>query len=317
MESELLRTVSLFGELAAFNIPLTRTIKNYLDYLESTRNASINTIKTYGGRLLRFVRFCQCHGIDKIEQIKPENIFAFFAEQKRQGKASSTIRVTFEAIKMLVKYAALEGIRSDSFMLIFCIQVPKVDTKLPRVLTVEQVERIIEAEPPLRYNFYYRDKAILELLYATGIRGSELVNMKLCDVSEDFILIFGKGKKERMIPIIESVKLAIQDYIDHDRRFQIKSNKSKGYLFLSRSGRPLYRHDLWRIVKKYARFAGLKDVSPHTLRHCFATHLFMNGAELLMIQKALGHSSISTTQIYTHVNIEQLKKTIKKYHPRA
>lgn len=318
MESKSLRIVFLFEDLTAFKIPLTKTIKNYLNYLESTRNASSNTVITYGRRLLSFVQFCQFHRINKVEQIKPKHIFAYFDELKRQGKASSTIYMTFEVIKMLIKYAALEGIQTKGLMQIFCIQAPKVDKKLPKVMTIEQVKRLLDISPA-KQRYGLRDKAILELLYGTGMRGSELVNLKLCDIdlAGNIILVWGKGSKERLVPMTGTLLRAIKKYLTNERWCQVVSNKKDGYLFLSRSGKALRRHDLWRIVTKYAKRKGLVNVSPHTLRHCFATHLFANGADLLLIQKALGHSSISTTQIYTHVNIEQLKKAIKKYHPRA
>ena len=318
MESKSLRIVFLFEELTAFKIPLTKTVKNYLNYLESTRNASSNTVITYGRRLLGFVQFCQRHRVNKIEQLKPKNIFAYFNELKRQGNAGSTIYVAFEVIKMLIKYAALEGIQTKGLMQIFCIQAPKVDKKLPRVLTIEQVKRLLDiSQAKQRYGL--RDKAILELLYGTGIRSSELTDLKLCDVdlSGGLIVVCGKGSKERLLPMTGIVSRTIKKYMKNERWCQVKSDKKDGYLFLSRTGEYLSRGEIWRIVTKYAKRKGLVNVSPHTLRHCFATHLFVNGADLLLIQKALGHSSISTTQIYTHVNIEQLRKTIEKYHPRA
>jgi Site-specific recombinase XerD len=324
MESESLRIVFLFEDLAELKIPLEKTIRNYLNYIESVRNLSANTIISYGRGLLRFAYYCRCHQVVKIEQIKPKIIFAYFSKLKREGKATSSICGIFEAIKMLVKYAALEGIENKSFVQILCIQPPKIGRKLPKVLTIEQVEKMLSmliSNPPkkYRYHLHERDVAILELLYGTGIRESELAKLRYDDVdlNNGLICVCGKGKKERLIPMTNYAIQAIREYVKDERRPQFESGKNYGYLFLSRSGRPLYRHEIWRIVKKYARLAGLTKVSPHVLRHCYATHLYLKGADLRMIQKALGHSSISTTQIYTHVNTEQLKKTIKKYHPRA
>ena len=320
MESESLRIVFLFEDLTDLKIPLTKTIKNYLNYLESTRNASINTVISYGRNLLHFVQFCQCHRITKLEQIKPRIIFAYFNKLKREGKASSTIYGNFEAIKMLIKYAALEGIQNKNFMRIFCIQPPKIVRRLPKILTIEQVEKLLATSPAkYRYDLRCRDVAILELLYGTGIREAELANMRQGDIDlvSGLIRVEGKGSRERLVPLTRLAIQAIKTYIATTRSRQAKSGKNYGYLFLTRSGRPMYRHDVWRVVKKYARLSGLIKVSPHILRHCYATHLYLKGADLRLIQKALGHSSISTTQIYTHVNIEQLKKAIKKYHPRA
>ncbi|MBA7624782.1 Tyrosine recombinase XerD [subsurface metagenome] len=318
MESQ--RIIFLFRDIEAFKLPLAETVGDYLNYLESTRNAAVNTVVGYGRSLIAFVRFCHHRQIDRIEQIKPKIIFAYLRELKQQGKVGTSINRAFVPIKMLIKFAAMNGIESKYFVQIFCIPSPKITKKLPKVLTIDQVKRLIEVVPPMRCGCRFRDIAILELLYGTGIRGSELISLKLCDVdlAERFIVVLGKGAKERILPLTETVALAIQKYINTDRRSQfLSSGKSDSYLFLSRSGLPLYRHDLWRIVTRYARLAGLSNVSPHTLRHCFATHLFMNGADLLLIQKALGHSRITTTQIYTHVDISQLKKTIEKYHPRA
>lgn len=320
MESESLRIVFLFEDLAALKIPLAKTVRNYLNYIESIRNLSVNTILTYGRKLIDFTCFCKCCHIKRIEHIKTKIIFAYFNKLKKQGLAGSSIRVTLAAIKMLVKFAALEGIQSKNFMQIFCIQSPKVDRKLPKVLTVEQVEKLLNVEPEKYYfDLHCRNVAILELLYGTGIRESELTALRYSDVDlqNGLIIVVGKGSKERMIPLTRPALQAVKAYVESTRRTQIGFGRDHGCLFLSRSGRLLHRHEIWRIVSKYAKLAGLKNVSPHTLRHCYATHLFANGADLRMIQTALGHSSIATTQIYTHVNIEQVKTAIEKYHPRA
>lgn len=320
MESESLRIIFLFEELAALGTPLEKTIRKYLNYIESTRNLADNTIYTYGKRLTDFARFCKRHHIDRIGQIKPKIIFAYFNKLKRQGLAGSSICLAFESIKMLIKYAALEGIHNKDFMQIFCMQAPKRENKLPKVLTIEQVKRMLSVKPEIYYfDLHCRNVAILELLYGTGIRESELTTLKYAnvDLADGLIIVNGKGSKERLIPMIRPAIQAVKKYIESTRRTQIEFCRDQGYLFLSRSGRPLRRHEIWRIVSKYARLTGLVGVSPHTLRHCYATHLFINGADLRMIQTALGHSSISTTQIYTHVNTKQLKTAIERYHPRA
>lgn len=320
MESESLQLIFLFEDLAALEVPLEKTIREYLNYIESARNLSANTVLTYGKRLIDFTRFCQCHRIRRIEQVKTKNIFAYFVELKRRGLSGRSIRLTLAAIKMLVKYAALEGIQGKNFAQIFCIQAPKVGSKLPKVLTIEQVKELLAVVPKKCYfDLHCRNVAILELLYGTGIRESELSELRYSDIdlAGGMISVVGKGSKERLIPMNKPAIQAIKKYVESTRRTQIRLGKDYGYLFLSRSGQPLYRHEIWRIVSKYARLAGLENVSPHTLRHCYATHLFMNGADLRVIQIALGHSRISTTQIYTHVNTKQLKTAIEKYHPRA
>lgn len=309
---------NLLQKISELHIHLADTIIAYLKYMKSVRCAAANTIFSYGRQLLGFVQFCHLHHINKIEHVKPETIFAYLDQIKQQGKSRSSIYLSFCPIKTLVKFAIINGRKSKYFSQILCIQSPKVDKKLPRILTIDQVKRLLEA-PQAESKFYYRDAAILELLYAAGIRATELAELRLCDLDliDGFIIVTGKGSKQRMIPLTETAILAIQEYIDSERRSQVfKNDKSKDRLFLSRSNKPLCRHEIWRIVTKYARDIGLTGVSVHTLRHCFATHMLIGGADLRTIQKILGHSSISTTEIYTHVDITQLKKAIKKFHPR-
>ncbi|MBA7641500.1 Tyrosine recombinase XerD [subsurface metagenome] len=309
----------MFKSLAKSRTPLSKLVADYLNYLRSTGCVADNTILGYGGSLIEFNRFCERQRITRPRQVKPQIIFAYFDILRKQGKARSTIRRVFESIKALVKFAVVNGIESRYFPQILCIRCPKVNVKLPRVLTIEQVETLLESPVP-ESPTYYRDRAILELLYATGIRVSELAGLKVSDVDLDggFIIVNGKGSKERITPMITSAAVWIQEYIDSERRAQVFVNdKSENCLFLSRTGRPLYRKEVWRIVSTHAKRIGLSNVSPHTLRHCVATHLHMAGVDLRSIQELLGHASISTTQIYTHLDYSQIKKTIEKYHPRA
>jgi len=296
---------------------LEKTVTAYLGYLKSTRCAAANTILTYGRKLSGFVQFCHHHQICKIEQLQPKHIFAYSENLKSRGHTSSSIYLAFQPIKMLIKFAIINGIESKHFSRILCIQPPKTKKNLPKILSIDQVKKLLEA-PKEKNPFYARDVAILELLYAAGIRESELTALRLnnVDLVDGFMIVTGKGSKQRLIPLTETAILAIQEYLDTDRRYLERKNKHKNYLFLSRTGRPMYRHDIWRIVTRYAKEVGLVNVSPHTLRHCFATHLLIGGADLRAIQTALGHSSISTTEIYTHVDITQLKKIIKQCHPR-
>lgn len=296
---------------------LEKTVLAYLTYLKSTQCVAANTILAYGRKLSRFVQFCHRHRIDKIKQLQPRHIFTYFDELKNRGLATSSINLAFWPIKMLIKFEIIKGIKSKYFSQILCIQPPKIKKKLPKILNIKQVKKLL-GTPKSKSPYCARDIAILELLYATGIRGSELITLRLDDIDlvDDFIIVTGKGSKERLIPLTETAILAIQEYIDTDRRYLERKNKHDGYLFLSRNGKPMYRHDIWRLVTKYAKKIGLVNVSPHTLRHCFATHVLIGGADLRTIQRALGHSSISTTEIYTHVDITQLKKTIRRCHPR-
>lgn len=296
---------------------LEKIIFAYLNHLKSTRCAAVNTILTYGRKLSGFVRFCHHHRIHKIKQLRPRHIFAYLENLKNQGHATPSVYLAFQPIKMLIKFAVINGIESKYFSQILCIQPPKIERKLPKVLSIDQVERLLEA-PKNGCRYYARDVAILELLYAAGVRASELTALKFddTDLVDGFVIITGKGSKQRLIPLTETAILAIQKYLDTDHSCLKLKNKHRDYLFLSRAGKPMHRHDVWRLVTKYAKGIGLVNVSPHTLRHCFATHLLVGGADLCSIQRALGHSSISTTQIYTHVDITQLKKIIKRCHPR-
>ena len=320
MESESKQVILLFEKLVAIKIPLAKTVRDYLGFMESTRNASFNTVVSYGRALLYFVRYCQCHQIGRVEQVNPKTIFAYFSELKKQGKSGSTIHQRFEAIKMMVKYATLEGIQNKNFARISCIRPPKQKSRLPNVLTVEQVAKLLDI-PSAKYEYKLRlrDIAVMELLYGAGLREAELSDLKVdnIDLVSGIVKVCGKGAKERLVPITKVASRAIETYINNERLWQLKAGKSCGRLFLTRSGRPLYRHDVWRIVSKYSKLSGVKNVSPHILRHCYATHLLMAGVDIRLIQVALGHSSIRTTQVYTHVDVTQLKKAIEEHHPRA
>ncbi len=194
---------------------------------------------------------------------------------------------------------------------------PKLNKSLPKILTEDEVLKLLDI--PLSDNFSYRNKAMLELMYATGLRVSELVNLKLQDIdlNEDIVRTFGKGSKERIIPIGEYAKEYLEKYIYEHRGLMLKKNNSE-YLFLNNHGNKMTRQGFFKIIKKLANEKGIKkDISPHTLRHSFASHLLKYGADLRTIQELLGHSDISTTQIYTHITNEELKKNYENFHPHG
>ena len=195
---------------------------------------------------------------------------------------------------------------------------PKTWRKLPGVLSREDVERILEA-PEIGDRLYWRDKALLEFAYASGVRVSELASLKVRDVdlAEGVATVFGKGAKERMVPIGRSAQRALDIYIRETRPALIRK-QGQGVVFVNAQGRPLSRMGIWKILRKHVKRAGVKKrVTPHTLRHCFATHLLEGGADLAAVQEMLGHADISTTQIYTHVDREYLRDIHKRYHPRS
>jgi len=219
------------------------------------------------------------------------------------------------AIRMLLRFAKLRRLIEDDGSEV--LDTPKTWQRLPVVCNKQQVLRLLEA-PSAEEPFYLRDKALLELLYATGVRASELASLKTTDVNLDigYLRCFGKGNKERVVPVGRIAIAATRDYL-RDLRPRLARPQSQAFLLLSRTGRPLSRIEIWRLVKKYAVRAGMpRNVTVHTLRHCFATHLLSGGADLRSVQEMLGHVDIATTQIYTHVDHDRLRQIHKKYHPR-
>ena len=216
---------------------------------------------------------------------------------------------------MFLRFAKLRRLIEDDGGEV--LETPKTWQRLPAVCNKQQVLRLLEAPSP-QEPFYLRDKALLELLYATGVRASELAGLKTTDVNLDigYLRCLGKGSKERVIPVGKIAIGATRDYL-RDLRPKLAKPQSHAFLLLSRTGRPLSRIEIWRLVKKYAVRAGMpRNVTVHTLRHCFATHLLSGGADLRSVQEMLGHVDIATTQIYTHVDHERLRQIHKKFHPR-
>jgi len=321
MESQQLRVNFLFESLAENDNSMSRLVRDYLNYLCGSRGSSVNTILSYGRDLLGFIRFCHKKRVDRIGQVKPKIVFMYLSVLRNQGKAGSSVYRAFEAIKMMVKFAVIFGKKSVYFSQLICLQAPKFDKKLPKVLSVCDVKKLLASKRTSSRRVFYRDRAILMLLYCSGVRCSEVSLIKVCDINYEShqILIHGKGSKERLLPLLLAAEDALLLYVDKLRHYQVTplSDKSEGYFFLSKSGKQLYRHDIWRVVERNARLAGLNNVSPHTLRHSFATHLLKGGADLRVIQEALGHKSILTTQLYTHVDLVFLRKSIEKCHPLA
>jgi len=216
---------------------------------------------------------------------------------------------------MYLRFCKLTGVIEDDFTAI--LEGPKLWQRLPTVCNKQQVRKLLEAPSP-KEPFYLRDKAILEVLYATGLRADEMANLKVSDLNLDigYLRCKGKGGRERVIPLGRVAISAVVEYLG-SLRPKLARPFSGESLLLSRTGRPLSRIEIWRLIKKYAARAGMpKNLTVHTLRHCFATHLLAGGADLRSIQEMLGHVNIATTQIYTHVDMERLKKIHKKYHPR-
>jgi integrase/recombinase XerD len=239
----------------------------------------------------------------------------YLHSQSRGGKSTRTVARRLAAIRVMLRFFSGEDRNSASILQ--QLERPKPEQSLPKILSRTQVNQLI-ASPNPKSPLYFRDVAILELLYASGLRASELCDLKLRDLnpSVGVVRVFGKGSKERVVPVGNAARQAIDQYLAECRPKLARS--SDEHLFLSRSGKPLDRIALWMLVEKYGRKSGiLREVSPHTLRHCFATHLIGGGADLRVVQELLGHSDISTTQIYTHVDQDRLKAVHRKFHPRS
>ena len=290
-------------------------IDTFLNYLSVERGLSNNTIISYREDLNMYLDFIEKSNIDVLSKISKNNITNFMFDQKGKGIAVNSIARRLAAIRMFHRFLTRERIlKNDPSTL---IDSPKLWKKIPETLTLNEVETLI-AQPDARDAQGTRDRAILETLYATGMRVSEAVNLKKDNVNLDigFLRCIGKGNKERVIPLGKKAIASINKYLETSRPKFLKDKESE-FLFVSRFGKKISRQSFWKIFKKYAKEARIKkSIKPHSLRHSFATHLLERGADLRSVQEMLGHSNISTTQIYTHINKDRLKNIHKQFHPR-
>ena len=290
--------------------------ENFKNYLKLERGLSDNSIKSYDYDLILFKKFLITNKInDTPLNCKPETIKNYLYKSFSDKKSISQAR-SISAIKSFFNYLIFEGYIKDSP--ISNIESPKQEKKLPKVLTEEEIKKLINSID-LNHDFGQRNKTIIEILYGTGIRVSELINLKLSNIffKENIIKVIGKGNKERFVPLGEIASNELKIYINNRNRLKIDS-KSSDILFLNRYGRGLTRSMIFKIISDASKRVGLdKKISPHTLRHSFATHLIKNGADLRTIQLILGHESITTTEIYTHLDTLHLEEVLKKYHPRG
>jgi integrase/recombinase XerD len=295
---------------------ITQTVcDEILDYLRGECHLAANTIAAYGRDMRRFVDWL---GKRKLTGLSVGDISDFVGTLHESGLAPASVARCVVAVRMFFKYLQLEGTVTENPAELIATQ--KMWERVPGVLSARQVEAFLSA-PRKSDSFWQRDVAMLEVLYATGCRASEVCGLRVRDLSldEKHLRCEGKGGKQRLVPIGEQAIAAIKLYVDQLRdELAAKNPHPPEALFLSRSGRPLDRIQLWRLVKHYARRAEIDDaISPHSLRHSFATHLLAGGADLRQVQEMLGHASIQTTQIYTHVEHSRLKKVHQQFHPRA
>ena len=290
--------------------------ESFVNYIRSECHLSENTVVAYR-RDLR--RFCTWLAGRAIRSLTIQELSEFVTYLREQPLAPPSVARHIVAVKMFFRYLQLEGQLNDN--LVELLGSPKLWERIPQVLSPAKVEQFLLAPCQSADALWRRDRAILELLYATGCRANELSSMKMEDLhlDEGYCLCHGKGNKERLAPIGEMAVAAIRDYLSHDRPRLIGNQATPApWVVLSKSGRQLRRESLWELVKKYAQRAHLPTtISPHTMRHSFATHLLAGGADLRLVQEMLGHASIATTQLYTHVDQSRLKKVHTKYHPRA
>lgn len=289
---------------------------DYLHYLKVERGLSENTIASYGIDLKLFLEYLRKNEIPSFKQVNKEIIVNYMQSEKNNNKANSSILRSVSSLRKFFQYLAQEKIIEKDPMLL--IDTPKKKQHLPQVLTKEEVEKLLHS-PNTGQVLGLRDRAMLELMYATGLRISEIINLKLEDLhlTMGTLQTLGKGHKERIVPVGDEAIKWVNRYLEEARPKLLKQKRSN-YLFLNFHGNNLTRQGVWKNLKAEVRKAGIqKNITPHTLRHSFATHILENGADLRIVQELLGHADISTTQIYTHLSNKQLADIYNRAHPRA
>ncbi len=295
--------------------PAAFLFEQFHDYLTFERGLSEQTVVSYGRDLGGWFSFAEEAGVASPKEVDIGMLRKWTYSLKEKGMAPRSIRRAQSAVRTYFRFLSMEGVvevdPTDR------LESPQVDRSLPDVLSQLEVGRVLES-PDSTHPLYWRDRAILEFLYATGVRVSELVSLRITslDLEEGFAKIFGKGSKERLVPVGGPGLRTLKRYL-RDLRPNLDQGNGEGLVFLNARGKPIRRKSVWEIVKRAAIRAGIaRAVSPHTIRHTFATHLVEGGADLAAVQELLGHADISTTQIYTHLDRAYLREVHQKYHPR-
>ncbi|HBS58291.1 MAG TPA: site-specific tyrosine recombinase XerD [Firmicutes bacterium] len=291
-------------------------VNEFINYLAVERGLAKNTLESYGRDLRQYYSYLNNDRIDAVNQASRATILAYLEQLQSKGRAVSTISRNLAAIKSYYQFLVRERYLDKDPAA--NLESPKLEKKLPKILTISEVEELLK-QPNSFLPTGMRDKAMLELLYATGIRVSELISLNVSDVNLEmgYIKCYGKGSKERIVPLGSIAAKCVQEYITRGRGKLVRTYDEPA-LFVNHHGNRLTRQGFWKIIKKYAQEATItKEITPHTLRHSFATHLLENGADLRSVQEMLGHADISTTQIYTQVTKNRLKEVYEKAHPRA
>ena len=289
----------------------TKKIEDFESYLLLEKKYSENTINSYKNDLIKFKEYFQNKSL---KNLNSKDLKQYIRQINKSMNAKSVSR-NISTLKSFYKFLLLEKYVNKSPLT--NIVMPKIKKDLPKVLSEEEVTKLLDFKEKDSYD--YRNKAMLELMYSSGLRVTELINLKLTDIDLDLeiVRIFGKGSKERVIPLGQYASLALKEYITYHRT-SLAKNKNSDYLFLSSRADKMTRQAFFKIIKKIAKQQNIKtEFSPHTLRHSFATHLLKHGADLRSIQELLGHSDVSSTQIYTHITNEKLKENYKETHPHG
>lgn len=297
-------------------LEMTAWIDRFLNYLLVEKGLSQSTLESYSRDLLRFTDFMDRNGCRGVSEEDTALLLKHLIQLRNEGLGARSRARHLVALRGFYRFLVQEKLLArDPAKL---LDLPKTTLKLPDVLNVEEVRCLLNA-PDARSPQGIRDAAMLEVLYAAGLRVSELVHLKIQDVHLDagFVRVFGKGSKERIVPIGQYAREKILFYLEHGRG-RLVGEQAGPYLFVARAGRPMTRQAFWKLLRRYAAKAGLvKTVTPHSLRHSFASHLLEGGADLRAVQLMLGHADISTTQIYTHVTKDRLRELHRKFHPRG
>ncbi len=296
---------------------MQQLLQDFLNYLSVERGLAKNTIESYGRDLRQYLSYLneRKNGL-AFKEATQVTVVGYLLHLQAHGRATATLSRSLAAIKAFYHFLARERLieRDPTINL----DAPRQEKRLPRVLSVQEVTRLLE-QPDLKTPGGIRDRAMLEVLYATGLRVSELVSLTIEDINleEGYLRCLGKGTKERIVPMGNMAAKYLTFYLNHARKF-LAAAPGEAVLFLNHHGNRLTRQGFWKIIKKYADQLQIeREVTPHTLRHSFATHLLENGADLRSVQEMLGHADISTTQIYTHLTKGKLKEVYDRTHPRA
>ncbi len=291
---------------------MVNEIERFLNYLTVEKGLSVNTIEAYKNDIYKFRDYLNKKG-KEITKFEKDDLLSYINTLRDLGVQTSTLARNISSLRSLCRFMLMEGIIDDDP--IENISTPRGWKRIPRVIGVDEVYELLNSAHGEKLSL--RDRAILEIIYSSGLRVSEVVNIKLTDINFDagFITVRGKGSKERVVPVSEMALQTVKRYIN-ELRPSILRKKNSPLLFLAKGGKHMTRQRVWQLIKRYSKGLSI-SISPHTLRHCFASHLLDGGADLRALQKMLGHADISTTQIYTKVTPERLKKVHREYHPRG